>query len=134
MTKNDLTANELMMLQSELNHNEKSVALAYIMLLGGHLGVHRFYLKRFVSGSIQLGLFLCAFISYIVLVVMNTDEINVLVETEFTWLPIVFMLLFGLPLFIWIVIDACKLGRYVKEWNQVIEQRIITEIIGYRKN
>jgi hypothetical protein len=132
MTKNDLTANELMLLQSELNQNEKSSALAYLMLLGGHLGVHRFYLKRFVTGSIQLGLFFCALISYIVLLVINSKDVKEL--TDFTWFPLVFMLLFGLSLFIWIVIDACNLGRYVKEWNQVIEQKTIEEILSYRKN
>jgi hypothetical protein len=129
MNKNDLTANELLLLQSETNQNEKSSALAYLMLLGGHLGVHRFYLKRFVSGSIQLGLFLGTLISYFGLVFINSNSKEIKI-----WFPLVFMLIFGLTLFIWIVIDACKLGRYVKEWNQIIEQKTIEEIISFRKN
>jgi TM2 domain-containing membrane protein YozV len=133
MNKSELSTNELIMLQSEMTRNEKSAGLAYMMLLGGHLGVHRFYLKRFVTGSIQLGLFICFFISYIFLGVTNSTDNGSISYNDFSWLPLIFMAIFGLSLLIWIIVDACLIGRYIKEWNKEIETKTIAEIISYRQ-
>lgn len=62
LTKNDLSTNELLVLNLEMNKREKSLVLAYLMLLVGHLGVHRFYLKKSLresSSSACLFLRLC---------------------------------------------------------------------------
>ncbi len=60
----DLTEKELLILESELRFTEKSLGLAYFMLLGGHLGLHRFYLGRRITGCIQLILFIISSFLY----------------------------------------------------------------------
>ena len=55
LTKQELSLNELMVFSSELRRAEKSAAIAYLMLLGGHLGLHRFYLKK--KGTLSFSFF-----------------------------------------------------------------------------
>ncbi len=130
--KSNLTTNELLILQSELRHVEKSLGLAYLMLLGGHLGLHRFYLKRFATGAIQLALFIIAALGYLATIVFSADF-----ET-FSPLLLIFAILFfaipGLALFIWIIVDLFLLGGMVREWNEQAEQRIIAKIVAIREN
>lgn len=126
LTRYDLTTGELMVLNSELQHAEKSMALAYLMLLGGHLGVHRFYLKRIGTAVLQLILFIIATISYFVFAV--TIEFSEAVGI----LSFIAMLLTGLPLFIWIIVDLFRMPRMVREWNEQVERQIIEEIVRYR--
>ncbi|CAG5076213.1 TM2 domain containing protein [Thermobacillus xylanilyticus] len=131
MNKRDLTLEQLLVLQSEMRHAEKSLALAYFMLLGGHLGVHRFYLKRYVSGTIQLILFLAAAFSYFTAAAFSG------VDEEWNAPAIIFlviMLLTGLALFIWIIVDLFIMPRMVREWNEAREAEIIRKLTGPRQS
>jgi len=124
--RQDLTIDELMVLNSELRDAEKSIALAYLMLLGGHLGVHRFYLKRIGTAVVQLVLFILTTISYFMGVILMEfyEPIGIVF--------IVVMALSGLALLIWIIIDLFLMPRMVKEWNERIEQQILEQIVYYR--
>ena len=127
MNRNDLSLEQLLVLQSELRHVEKSLALAYLMLLGGHLGVHRFYLRRFVSGSLQLALFLIATASYFAAAAVSS------VSEEWDALSLALlgvMVLAGLALFVWIIVDLFILPRMVREWNEAREAEIIRKLTG----
>lgn len=131
-TKSDLTVNELLILQSEMRKEGKSLGLAYLMLLGGHLGLHRFYLGKYVSGSIQLTLFILAVVCYWIVPVASgflnlPDMLMLLGFVLFVGLP-------GLALFIWIVVDLFLIGGMVRDWNNAIEQKITQKLILLRRN
>ncbi|MBB3114718.1 TM2 domain-containing membrane protein YozV [Paenibacillus phyllosphaerae] len=126
-TKQELSLQELMILKSELKSAEKSTALSYLMLLGGHLGIHRFYLKRPGTGAAQLALFLVATIFYFVMAIAS--------ETSNETLVILSVILFVLPaiaLFIWIVVDLFLLPGMIRSYNERIEQDILQEIDRHR--
>ncbi|MEF3303466.1 NINE protein [Paenibacillus sp. GYB003] len=126
-TKQDLTLNELMVFQSEMRSAEKSTAIAYLMLLGGHLGLHRFYLKRPGTGALQLVLFLLSVVFYIMLSVGSAMESVALI--------VVSAILFALPalaLFVWVIVDLFLLPRMLREYNGKIEQEIVQEILRHR--
>ncbi|OUM97217.1 MAG: hypothetical protein A9Z00_01965 [Thermobacillus sp. ZCTH02-B1] len=127
MKKHDLTLEQLLVLQSEMRHVEKSLGLAYLLLLGGHLGVHRFYLKRHVSGTIQLILFLIAVMCYFLAFIMTGDDEDLTAASIFF---ILIMLLAGLVLFIWIIVDLFLMPRMVREWNEAREAEIIRRLTG----
>ncbi|MCQ6559196.1 NINE protein [Paenibacillus mendelii] len=127
LNKQDLSLNELMVLSSEMRSAEKSTAIAYFMLLGGHLGLHRFYLKKKGSGAIQLILFIVATFFYVFSAVSSALESDVL--------TIISMLLFVLPaiaLFIWVIVDLFLLQGMIRQYNAVIEQEILQEIVRHR--
>jgi hypothetical protein len=129
LNKSELTTNELLILQSEIRNAEKSLGLAYLMLLGGHLGLHRFYLKRFVSGSIQLILFLVATVSYFSFIFLSefgASEMTVII------LGIALVALPGLTLFVWVIVDLFLLGGMVRDWNTEAERQIIQQLEQYR--
>ncbi|ACS99793.1 NINE protein [Paenibacillus sp. JDR-2] len=128
MNRQDLTLNELMVFNSEMRSSEKSAAIAYLMLLGGHLGVHRFYLKRKKTAIIQLILFLIATPAYILLSIASAAEQKAL--------QIIGIILFALPaaaLFIWVIVDLFLISRMVKEYNKEVERDLIEQIIRYRQ-
>jgi TM2 domain-containing membrane protein YozV len=121
LTKHELSLNELMVFSSELRRAEKSAAIAYLMLLGGHLGLHRFYLKRKGTAFVQLFLFISALFFYFMLIFS---------ETFMT------LILFALPaiaLFIWIVVDLFLLPGMIKEFNGIVERDILNHMEHYRK-
>ncbi|MCL6456861.1 MAG: TM2 domain-containing protein [Gorillibacterium sp.] len=128
-TKNDLSLKELLVLNSEARSMEKSLALCYMMLLGGHLGIHRFYLKRYKSAVTQLLLFLLAMSSYITsLIFTELDENNALF--------IVFIILFiitALALTIWVIIDLFIVPKYIRQWNAQVESDLINQIVQMRQ-
>jgi len=127
LSKHDLSLNELMVFSSEMRSAEKSTAIAYLMLLGGHLGLHRFYLKRYGSGALQLALFAITMIFYMLLAVSTS------IESE--GLTIISAILFILPaiaLLVWIIVDFCLLPGMLREFNGRIEQEILQEIVRYR--
>lgn len=134
VNKQMLSTNELLILSSEMNKREKSLPMAFLMLLLGHLGVHRFYLKRYVSGAVQLGLFLLVFISYIgFTVLLGLDsEMSVDAYAVPGLLTLGLFIMAALGLTVWVVVDACLLTGMVKRWNAELEQSIIREIIQYR--
>lgn len=131
-TKNDLTTNELLILQSEMRKDEKSLGLACLMLLGGHLGLHRFYLKKHITGSIQLVLFILATVSYWIISAASgllnlSDTLLVIGLVIFAGLP-------GLALLIWVIIDLFLIGGMVREWNKRTEEKIIHELLLLRRD
>jgi len=126
-TRADLTMEQLFLLRSELGHVEKSAVLAYVMLLGGHLGAHRFYMRRFVSGAIQLALFLAALIAYYIFVIalaVHDDEWTAGASVSLAIAGIV-----GVALLAWVIVDACILHRWVKAHNEEKEAEIIQQIV-----
>jgi TM2 domain. len=128
MNRQDLTLNELMVFNSEMRSAEKSAAIAYLMLLGGHLGVHRFYLKRKKTAIIQLILFLIATLAYIFFAITSVSEQTVL--------QVLGMILFAVPavaLFIWIIADLFLIGRMVREYNKEVERELLEQILLHRK-
>jgi len=126
-TKADLSMEQLFLLRSELGHAEKSVVLAYIMLLGGHLGAHRFYMRRFVGGAIQLALFLIALIAYYIFAIalaIHDDE-----WTAGAGVSLAITGIAGIALLVWVIVDACNLHRWVKAHNDEKEAEIIEQIV-----
>jgi hypothetical protein len=130
ITKHDLTVNELLLLQSELRNQSKSLGIGYLMLLGGHLGVHRFYVKRYGSGITQLILFLSATAAYFL-----AAAIGIALElTEEHIVPfiIIFTVIPAIVLFIWVVVDLFLMPRMIREWNQQVERNTIDQIVALR--
>jgi TM2 domain-containing membrane protein YozV len=127
LTKHDLSVNELMVLNSELRDSEKSLGIAYLMLIGGHWGIHRFYLKRKKTAFGQLALFLFAGLFYILAAVSGVFENN-------TFVILCFLLtaLAALALAIWIIVDLFLLPGMVKAWNSQVEQQLISRITQFR--
>ncbi|ANF95294.1 hypothetical protein AR543_04195 [Paenibacillus bovis] len=117
-----------MLLNSELRPREKSLALSYLMLIGGHLGVHRFYLRRTVSAIIQLVLFLLAMAAYFGFAF--AAEFNEGLRLPF----LILMLVTGFPLFVWIVIDLFMIPRMVRDLNQQAEHEVLQQIEWLRQN
>ncbi|GJM75181.1 hypothetical protein HMSSN036_73970 [Paenibacillus macerans] len=127
LTKNDLSTNELLVLNLEMNKREKSLVLAYLMLLVGHLGVHRFYLKKIATGIVQLCLSVLAFVFYFVFAIAAGIES---VESPDSMGSLVFLIpvvLFGLALTVWVIVDACLLPGMVREWNARLENQLIAQ-------
>lgn len=132
LTKNDLSTNELLVLNLEMNKREKSLVLAYLMLLVGHLGVHRFYLKKIATGIVQLCLSVLAFVFYFVFAIAAGIES---VESPDSMGSLVFLIpvvLFGLALTVWVIVDACLLPGMVREWNARLENQLIAQIAAAR--
>ncbi|MFD1954338.1 TM2 domain-containing protein [Paenibacillus thailandensis] len=129
MNKSDLTLNELMVFNSELRNNEKSAAVAYLLLIGGHLGAHRFYLKRTGTAIVQLILFVVATLGYFCMAIASEfDNIAAIAAS---------VILFAVPaliLFVWVIVDLFLMSRMVREYNQKIEDDLLKQIIAYRRN
>ncbi|PYI56991.1 NINE protein [Paenibacillus flagellatus] len=125
--KQDLTLTELMVLNSELKSAEKSTAIAYLMLLGGHLGLHRFYLKRPGTGALQLVLFLLSVVFYFVLSVGAALESDAIIIAS-----TILLILPALALFIWVIVDLFLLPGMLREYNAGVEQDIVQEILRHR--
>ncbi|MFD0714424.1 NINE protein [Paenibacillus sp. GCM10027626] len=126
-SKQELTLNELMVLSSEMRQVEKSTAIAYLMLLGGHLGLHRFYLKKNNSGLLQLLLFIAAILFYFLAIVSSSQEAE-----PFFILCMVMFVLSAIGLTIWIIIDLFLLPHMLHEFNSHVEQEIIQAILHHR--
>ncbi|CAM4220037.1 TM2 domain-containing protein [Paenibacillus phoenicis] len=132
LTKSDLTTSELLLLNSEMNKREKSLGLAYLMLLAGHLGVHRFYLKRIASGVIQLCLFILAIGLYFGFAIASAIESVDSPDTSYSLFLLIPVILFGLALTVWVIVDACLLPGMVRNWNAKLEQSLIEQIAALR--
>lgn len=129
LTKHELTTNELMVLNSEMRSAEKSLALGYLMLIGGHLGVHRFYLKRMGSAVAQLVLFLLCVASYIGMYIVA------MVRGEELFVPLlIVMIATAVILFVWVVVDLFLLPRMIREWNEKAERDILEQIEALRRS
>lgn len=99
LNKQDLTLDEMMVFSSEMRASEKSTALAYLMLLGGHLGLHRFYLNKKGTGILQLVLFLLACVFYFGMGIGSAAESDVLIIISF--------ILFAMPALVFFFSPAC---------------------------
>ncbi|MFB5762577.1 TM2 domain-containing protein [Paenibacillus medicaginis] len=127
LTKDQLTVNEMLILSSAMRDTEKSLALAYLMLIGGHLGVHRFYLKRIATAIVQLVLFILTTIFYIVFSIALEFE-----SGPFMMLSGILLVLFGGALTVWVIVDLCLMPRMVREWNERAEADIMAQLYQLR--
>ncbi|MFF2094228.1 NINE protein [Paenibacillus sp. NPDC058174] len=132
MNRSDLTLNELLVFNSEMKNVEKSAAIAYLMLIGGHLGVHRFYLKKKVSAIIQLVLFLLASGGYIFFGFMTAFIDEGIGSVALFVVSLVLFLVPAIALLIWIIVDLCLISRMVREYNSVLEHQLVEQIIHHR--
>ncbi|WP_019534310.1 TM2 domain-containing protein [Paenibacillus ginsengihumi] len=128
LNKQDLTLDEMMVFSSEMRASEKSTALAYLMLLGGHLGIHRFYLNKKGTGILQLVLFLLACLFYFGLSIGSAAQSEALIA-----ISIILFILPALTLFIWVIVDLFLLPRMLREYNARVEQEILREIQQHRQ-
>lgn len=119
-----------MLLNSEMRPREKSLALAYIMLIGGHLGVHRFYLRRTATAVTQLVLFVVALLGYFTLLISSGFDPS----SNVTFVGLTIMCIAGVPLFIWIIIDLFMIPRMVRQLNTQTEQEILQQLERIRNN
>lgn len=131
-SKSDLSTTEMMLLNSEMNKREKSLVLAYLMLLAGHLGVHRFYMKRIASGILQLCLFVLVLVFYFIFLITFEIESYNSPDTMYFMVWMVAFLVMGLGLTVWVIVDACLLPRMVRTWNERLEQSLVSQIISHR--
>ncbi|WP_238162570.1 NINE protein [Cohnella sp. AR92] len=115
------------MLNSEMRLREKSIALVYILLLGGHLGIHRFYLKKPLSGSIQLALSVLATIFYFIFALTTAEA-----EDYGEWWAFVLCLLCAAAVFVWVIVDLFLIPKMVKRLNEEKEQEIVKQLLEYR--
>jgi len=107
-----LTNEERMLVNSELEKRKKSKLLAYVLLIFlGTFGIHRFFASKYISGVIQL---LLAAIGYMTL-----------------WLFVGYGLL--LILYIWLIIDLFLLNGIINRHNNLLEQEITYEVLASRR-
>lgn len=126
--KNELTTNELLIVKSEMAKSEKTMAMAYLLLFIGFLGLHRFYLGYVTIGILQLCIWIFFWIAYISL------EIGLVIES----LPliigsIIIMAVSGISELIWLIVDACRMKGFVTLYNKKIEDQVIDSIIRFRQ-
>lgn len=132
LTRYELSPQELMLLNSEMRPREKSLGLAYLMLIGGHLGVHRFYLKRTATAIVQLVLFLIAALGYIVMVTTSgfgEGEVGI-----GTVIGLILFFVAGAPLFVWVIVDLFLIPGMVRGLNAQIEGEIMQQLEWIRNN
>lgn len=128
ITRYELSAQEMMLLQSQLRDETKSLSLAYTMLLGARTGLHRFYLGRTSSAIVQLVLFVFTVLFY------GLSSLMSVVESEGGLIAFgILTFLFGFSLFVWIVVDLFLLPRMVSEYNARAEYAVLEQIQALRQ-
>lgn len=119
--KEELSSEQLSIVQSEMQRKQKNVAVAFILwFFLGWAGAHRFYTDRIGSGIAMLGLNICEAICYVVGSVLLYVFIGVLI------LPIAFIL--TLAFLVWWIVDAVKLQDVINDMNAQIEADIINSV------
>lgn len=116
------------MLRSETSLCGKSLTLCYLLVLAGHLGIHRFYMKQYKSASLQLLLFVLAATTYMAARTCLQDLDS---EMLYYGLLAVFWIIAG-GLSVWIVIDLFLIPGMVKRWNERVERDLKAQIIALR--
>jgi TM2 domain-containing membrane protein YozV len=103
----ELTNEERVLVNSELNRKGKSLLLAYVLLIFlGSLGIHRFYLDRKGSAIAQLLLSVIGWITVFIII-------------GFIPLAIVY---------IWLFVDLFLIPGMVNRENEIIEKEIIQSL------
>ncbi len=106
--KQQLNQHQLSMVQSEMEHKMKSMAVAYLLAIFlGYFGAHRFYVRKTGTAVTQLVLFLLGVVTAIFLV------------------GFVFLFIVGF----WVLIDLFLLHGQVNRLNEEIEREIIEQVL-----
>lgn len=107
--KQQLSHQQLAMVQSELEHRKKSMVVAYLLALFlGCFGAHRFYVGKTGTAIAQLVLTLLGYLTMII--------------------GIGFVLVVGVGL--WVLVDLFLLHGYVNRLNENIEREIIYQVMN----
>ncbi|MBC1920940.1 TM2 domain-containing protein [Listeria grayi] len=107
MINYDLTNEEQMLVNSEIQKRKKSVGLAYVLLIFlGSLGIHRFYLGKVGTAVTQLILTIIGWV------------------TIALYVGVIFLLVVG----IWLLVDLFLIPSIEKKNNQKLEIEIIQQI------
>ncbi|WP_018963333.1 TM2 domain-containing protein [Coprothermobacter platensis] len=128
--KQELTMEQLAVLESEMQKRRKSVGLAYVLciFLGG-LGIHKFYLQETTQGILYLLLGVFGFIS------MIAGEFSSLVSFGATGNGLFEAGLFcSIALGLLILIDLFTLPGQVRKATESIENKTIDEILHTANN
>ncbi len=107
--KQQLTSQQLAMVQSELEHKKKSMVVAYLFaILLGSLGAHRFYVRRIGTAGTQLVLTLLGYMT--------------------VWIFGLGFIFLGI-VWIWVIVDLFLLHGYVNRLNKDIERELIAQVM-----
>lgn len=119
--KEELSSEQLSIVQSEMQRKQKNVAVAFILwFFLGWAGAHRFYTDRIGSGIAMLGLNICGVICYFIGLALLSVILGFLI------LPIGFIL--SLAFLVWWIVDAVKLQDVINYMNAQIEADIINSV------
>ncbi|MFA7107917.1 MAG: TM2 domain-containing protein [Sphaerochaetaceae bacterium] len=122
--KNQLTEHQLSILASEMEKNQKSTGLAYVLLFFcGSLGIHKFYLGEVKMGLTYLILGLVGWISLIV----GFSSASVYEEGAGAT---IFSILIFCVIGILLLIDLFTLPSQVKTNYEVIESQCIDSLLN----
>ena len=105
--KRDLDSQQLSILHSELKNRGKDKTIAYLLwFFLGYFGGHRFYMGK--TGS----------------------AVGMLVTYILSWMTVFIVIGFigFVAMFIWWIIDAINLGKWIDAHNQKVESEIIYEL------
>lgn len=109
--KQELTQQELQILQSEYENKKKSTLISYLLwYFLGLFGMHQFYLGNPLQG-----------ILYLVLLTIGSLTAFILIG---------FFIL--IPLGIWWLIDAFLIPSYIQKLNEKVEKEILQNILNSR--
>jgi len=107
--KQQLTAQQLGILQTEMEKNKKSTGVAYALwFFLGSLGVHKFYLKNTVWGIIYIALFVLGWV------------------TLAAGVGVAFFFALG----IFLLYDLFAMPRQIKTLYEKEEEKIIDRLLG----
>lgn len=130
ISKDELTPNERTVLQSEAHLCGRSLGFCYLLALGGHLGIHRFYMKRNKSAALQLLLFVLAATAHMAARTSLQEWNNAML---YYGMMAVCVILFG-GLTVWVIVDLFLLPGMVKCWNARVERDLMAQIIAMRRS
>jgi TM2 domain-containing membrane protein YozV len=107
--KQQLSHQQLAMVQSELEHKKKSMAVAYVLAIFlGTFGAHRFYVGKTGTAITQLVL---TVLGYLTLIILIGSFLLIAVG-------------------IWVLVDLFLLHNYVRRLNEDIEREIIQQVMS----
>ncbi len=133
--KQQLNEKQLIILESEMRKQKKSLGLSYILLVFlGSLGVHKFYLGKTLWGIIYLVLGIFGWIAIFTESIIAFRRFSYMTSgfnpSAFGIIGIICEIVLG----IFIIIDLFTLPKQVKTINNEIEAKIINEILLSQTN